>query len=150
MSNKIIAKNRKAFHDYHIIHKYESGIVLLGSEVKSIRESRISIKESYIRFIKNELFAVGMNISEYSNQGYTSHDPQRVKKLLLNKKELREIKGYIDLKGYTIVPTSVYLKNGKIKVEFGVAKGKKLWDKRRDKMDKDIKRDIARQMKGKV
>ena len=124
--------------------------MLLGSEVKSIRESRISIKESYIRFIKNELFAVGMNISEYSNQGYTSHDPQRVKKLLLNKKELREIKGYIDLKGYTIVPTSVYLKNGKIKVEFGVAKGKKLWDKRRDKMDKDIKRDIARQMKGKV
>ena len=150
MSNKIIAKNRKAYHDYHIVHKYESGIVLLGSEVKSIRESRISIKESYIRFIKNELFAVGMNISEYSNQGYTSHDPQRVKKLLLNKKELREIKGYIDLKGYTIVPTSVYLKNGKIKVEFGVAKGKKLWDKRRDKMDKDIKRDIARQMKGKV
>ena len=150
MSNKIIAKNRKAFHDYHIVHKYESGIVLLGSEVKSIRESRISIKESYIRFIKNELFAVGMNISEYSNQGYTSHDPQRVKKLLLNKKELREIKAYIDLKGYTIVPTSVYLKNGKIKVEFGVAKGKKLWDKRRDKMDKDIKRDIARQMKGKV
>ena len=150
MSNKIIAKNRKAYHDYHIVHKYESGIVLLGSEVKSIRESRISIKESYIRFIKNELFAVGMNISEYSNQGYISHDPQRVKKLLLNKKELREIKDYIDLKGYTIVPTSVYLKNGKIKVEFGVAKGKKLWDKRRDKMDKDIKRDIARQMKGKV
>tara|TARA_B100000902_G_C26970609_1_gene745154 strand:+ start:90 stop:542 length:453 start_codon:yes stop_codon:yes gene_type:complete len=150
MSNKIIAKNRKAYHDYHIVHKYESGIVLLGSEVKSIRESRISIKESYIRFIKNELFAVGMNISEYSNQGYISHDPQRVKKLLLNKKELREIKDYIDLKGYTIVPTSVYLKNGKIKVEFGIAKGKKLWDKRRDKMDKDIKRDIARQMKGKV
>ncbi len=150
MSNKIIAKNRKAYHNYHIVHKYESGIVLLGSEVKSIRESRISIKESYIRFIKNELFAVGMNISEYSNQGYISHDPQRVKKLLLNKKELREIKDYIDLKGYTIVPTSVYLKNGKIKVEFGVAKGKKLWDKRRDKMDKDIKRDIARQMKGKV
>ena len=150
MSNKIIAKNRKAYHNYHIVHKYESGIVLLGSEVKLIRESRISIKESYIRFIKNELFAVGMNISEYSNQGYISHDPQRVKKLLLNKKELREIKDYIDLKGYTIVPTSVYLKNGKIKVEFGVAKGKKLWDKRRDKMDKDIKRDIARQMKGKV
>tara|TARA_Y100000996_G_C22495979_1_gene632318 strand:+ start:713 stop:1165 length:453 start_codon:yes stop_codon:yes gene_type:complete len=150
MSNKIIAKNRKAYHNYHIVHKYESGIVLLGSEVKSIRESRISIKESYIRFIKNELFAVGMNISEYSNQGYISHDPQRVKKLLLNKKELREIKDYIDLKGYTIVPTSVYLKNGKIKVEFGVAKGKKLWDKRRDKMEKDIKRDIARQMKGKV
>ena len=150
MSNKIIAKNRKAYHNYHIVHKYESGIVLLGSEVKSIRESRISIKESYIRFIKNELFAVGMNISEYSNQGYISHDPQRVKKLLLNKKELREIKDYIDLKGYTIVPTSVYLKNGKIKVEFGVAKGKKLWDKRKDKMDKDVKRDIERKLKGRI
>ena len=150
MGHKIIATNRKAYHNYDILQKYESGIVLLGSEVKSIRESKISIKESYIRFIKNELYAVGMNIAEYSNQGYTTHDPQRVKKLLLNQKELKEIKEYVDQKGHTLIPTSVYLKNGKIKVEFGIAKGKKLWDKRKDKMDKDIKRDIDRQLKGRA
>ena len=91
MGHKIIATNRKAYHNYHILQKYESGIVLLGSEVKSVRESKISIKESYIRFIKDELYAIGMNISEYSNQGYSTHDPQRVKKLLLNRKELKEI-----------------------------------------------------------
>tara|TARA_B100000900_G_C20508736_1_gene687039 strand:+ start:570 stop:1022 length:453 start_codon:yes stop_codon:yes gene_type:complete len=148
MQKKVIATNRKAYFNYHILEKFESGIVLKGSEVKSIREGKISIKESYIRFIKNELFAVGMNISEYSNQGYSLHDPQRVKKLLLNKKELIEIKQYIDQKGHTIVPITVYLKNGRVKIEFGIAKGKKLWDKRKDKMDKDIKRNIDRKLKG--
>ena len=150
MANKIIATNRKAYHNYHILKKYESGIVLQGSEVKSIRQGGISIKESYIRFIKNELFAIGMNVSEYSHQGYSTHDPQRVKKLLLNKKEIMDVKDSIDQKGLTIVPTSVYLKNGRIKVEFGIAKGKKLWDKRKDKMDKDIKRDIDRKLKGRI
>ena len=91
-----------------------------------------------------------MNVSEYSHQGYSSHDPQRVKKLLLNKKEIIDVKDSIDQKGLTIVPTSVYLKNGRIKVEFGIAKGKKLWDKRKDKMDKDVKRDIERKLKGKI
>ena len=148
MQKKVIATNRKAYFNYHILEKFESGIVLKGSEVKSIREGKISIKESYIRFIKNELFAVGMNISEYSNQGYSLHNPQRVKKLLLNKKELIEIKQYIDQKGHTIVPITVYLKNGRVKIEFGIAKGKKLWDKRKDKMDKDIKRNIDRKLKG--
>lgn len=148
MQKKVIATNRKAYFNYHILEKFESGIVLKGSEVKSIREGKISIKESYIRFIKNELYAVGMNISEYSNQGYSIHDPQRVKKLLLNKKELIEIKQYIDQKGHTIVPITVYLKNGRVKIEFGIAKGKKLWDKRKDKMDKDIKRNIDRKLKG--
>ena len=150
MANKIIATNRKAYHNYHLLKKYESGIVLLGSEVKSIREGNISIKESYIRFIKDELYAIGMNIAEYANHGYSTHDPQRVKKLLLNKREIKDIKEYVNQKGHTIVPTSVYLKNGKIKVEFGIAKGKKLWDKRKDKMDKDIKRDIDRQLKSRA
>ena len=95
MSNKIIATNRKAHFNYSILKKYESGIVLQGSEVKSIREGGASIKESYIRLIKGELFAVGMNIAEYSNQGYSDHDPQRLKKLLLNKKEIDDIKGYL-------------------------------------------------------
>ncbi len=150
MANKVIATNRKAYHNYHILKKYESGIVLLGSEVKSARQGGLSIKEAYIRFIKNEIFAIGMNIAEYSHQGYTPHDPQRVKKLLLNKKEMIDVRESIDQKGHTIVPTSVYLKNGKIKVEFGIAKGKKLWDKRKDKMDKDIKRDIDRKLKGRI
>ena len=150
MANKIIATNRKAYHNYHILQKYESGIVLLGSEVKSIREGKINIKESYVRFIKDEIYAVSMNIAEYSHKGYNTHDPQRIKKLLLNKKELKEIKEYVNQKGHTLIPTSVYLKNGKIKVEFGIAKGKKLWDKRKDEMDKDIKRDIDRELKGRV
>ena len=148
MSNKIIATNREAHFNYNILKKYESGIVLEGSEVKSIREGGVSIKESYIRFIKNELFAIGMNIAEYSNKGYSTHDPQRVKKLLLNKKEIKDIKEYVDQKGHTLIPTSIYLKNRKIKVEFGIAKGKKMWDKRKDKMDKDVKRDIERKLKG--
>ena len=148
MSNKIIATNRKAHFNYSILKKYESGIVLEGSEVKSIREGGISIKESYIRFIKNELFAIGMNIAEYSNKGYSTHDPQRLKKLLLNKKEIKDNKEYVDQKGHTLIPISVYLKNGKIKVEFGIAKGKKIWDKRQDKMDREIKRDIDRKLKG--
>ena len=148
MQKKVIATNKKAFFNYHIIERYESGVVLKGSEVKSIKEGKISIKESYIRFIKSELYAVGMNIAEYSNQGYSAHDPQRVKKLLLNKKELIEIKQYTDLKGHTIVPITIYLKKGIVKIEFGIAKGKKLWDKRKDKMDKDIKRDIDRKLKG--
>ncbi|MAV64996.1 MAG: SsrA-binding protein [Candidatus Marinimicrobia bacterium] len=147
MNLKIISKNRKAYFNYHILKKFESGVVLLGSEVKAIREGKINIKESYIRFIKNELFAIGMNISEYSNSGYTSHDPQRVKKLLLNGKELEEIQVLTQQKGNTIVPISVYFKRGKVKVEFGVAKGKKLWDKRKDKQDMDVKRDIDRKLK---
>ena len=150
MPNKIIVTNRKAHFNYSILKKYESGIVLQGSEVKSIREGGASIKESYVRLIKGELFAVGMNIAEYSNQGYSNHDPQRLKKLLLNKKEINDIKEYVDQKGHTLIPISVYLKNGKIKVQFGVAKGKKLWDKRKDKMDKDVKRDIDRKLKGKI
>ena len=148
MQKKVIATNKKAFFNYHILERYESGVVLKGSEVKSIKEGKISIKESYIRFIKSELYAVGMSIAEYSNQGYSVHDPQRVKKLLLNKKELIEIKQYTDLKGHTIVPITIYLKKGIVKIEFGIAKGKKLWDKRKDKMDKDIKRDIDRKLKG--
>tara|TARA_Y100000590_G_C14941593_1_gene721464 strand:+ start:47 stop:499 length:453 start_codon:yes stop_codon:yes gene_type:complete len=150
MTLKIISKNRKAYFNYHILKKFESGIVLLGSEVKAIREGKINIKESYIRFIKNELFAIGMNISEYSNHGYSTHSPQREKKLLLNRKELKEIEVLTQQKGNTIVPISVYFKKGKVKVEFGIAKGKKLWDKRKDKQDKDVKRDIDRRLKGKV
>ena len=142
-----IATNRKARHEYHILDKYEAGVVLKGSEVKSIRDGKVSIKESYIRFIKNELYIVGMHIAEYENRGYEDVQHIRDRKLLLHKRELSKLNSKIDEKGVTMVPLSIYLKKNLIKIEFGIAKGKKLWDKRKDKMDKDVKRSIDRKMK---
>ena len=142
-----IATNRKAWHEYHILEKYEAGIALKGSEVKSIREGKVSIKESYVRFFDNEVFIIGMHIADYSNKGYDDTENVRDRKLLLHKKELNKLKSKVDEKGVTMVPLSIYLKKNLIKVEFGLAKGKKLWDKRKDKMDKDIKRNIDRKLK---
>jgi len=147
VGNKLIATNRKAWHEYHILEKYESGIVLHGSEVKAIREGKANIKEAYVRFLKNELFAIGMHIGKYSNEGYSTHTPIRNRKLLLHKKELEKIRKLVDEKGKTLIPLSIYLKNGRIKIEFGLAQGKKMFDKRKSKMDKDIKRQVDRAMK---
>ena len=142
-----IATNRKAFHEYHILDKYEAGVALKGSEVKSIREGNVSIKEAYVRFFGKELFIIGMHIAEYKNRGYDDVENARDRKLLLHKKELSKLKSQIDEKGVTMVPISIYLKKNLIKIQFGLAKGKKLWDKRKTKMDKDIKRNIDRKMK---
>ena len=142
-----IATNCKARHEYHILEKYEAGIALKGTEVKSIREGKVSIKESYVRFFNNEIFIVGMHISDYSNRGYAEVENVRDRKLLLHRRELNKLKSKIDEKGVTMVPLSIYLKKNLIKIEFGLAKGKKLWDKRKDKMDKDIKRSIDRKLK---
>jgi SsrA-binding protein len=142
-----IATNRKARHEYHILDKYEAGVSLKGSEVKSIRDGKVSIKEAYVRFISNELYIVGMHIAEYENRGYEDIQNLRDRKLLLHKRELSKLKSKVDEKGVTMVPLSIYLKKNLIKIEFGLAKGKKLWDKRKDKMDKDIKRSIDRKMK---
>ena len=147
MSNKVIATNRKAWHEYHILEKYEGGMVLYGSEVKAIREGKANIKEAYVRFIDNELFAVGMHIGKYSNEGYSTHSPIRDRKLLLHKKELLKIRKMVDEKGKTLIPLSLYLKGGRVKVEFGLAQGKKIWDKRKTKMEKDVKRQVDRAMK---
>ena len=147
MSSKVIATNRKAWHEYHILEKYEGGMVLYGSEVKAIREGKANIKEAYVRFINNELFAVGMHIGKYSNEGYSTHSPVRDRKLLLHKKELLKIRKMGDEKGKTLIPLSLYLKGGRVKVEFGLAQGKKLWDKRKTKMEKDVKRQVDRAMK---
>ena len=147
MSSKIIATNRKAWHEYHILEKYEGGMVLYGSEVKAIREGKANIKEAYVRFIDNELFAVGMHIGKYSNEGYSTHSPIRDRKLLLHKKELLKIRKMVDEKGKTLIPLSLYLKGGRVKVEFGLAQGKKIWDKRKTKMEKDVKRQVDRAMK---
>ena len=142
-----IATNRKARHEYHILDKYEAGVALKGSEVKSIRDGKVSIKEAYVRFISNELYIVGMHIAEYENRGYENIQNLRDRKLLLHRRELSKLKSKVDEKGVTMVPLSIYLKKNLIKIEFGLAKGKKLWDKRKTKMDKDIKRNIDRKMK---
>ena len=147
MSIKVIATNRKAWHEYHILEKYEGGMVLYGSEVKAIREGKANIKEAYVRFIDNELFAVGMHIGKYSNEGYSTHSPIRDRKLLLHKKELQKIRKMVDEKGKTLIPLSLYLKGGRVKVEFGLTQGKKIWDKRKTKMEKDVKRQVDRAIK---
>ena len=147
MNKKNIAVNRKAYYEYDILDKYEAGIVLKGSEVKSIRENKVNIKEAYIRIRKKEVFIIGMNIAEYSHSGYSSHNPDREKKLLLNKKEIDKIKVLTDEKGKTLIPLRLYFKSGKIKIEFAVAKGRKLWDKRNYKKNQDIKKEIERSLK---
>ena len=147
MSSKVIATNRKAWHEYHILEKYEGGMVLYGSEVKAIREGKANIKEAYVRFIDNELFTVGMHIGKYSNEGYSTHSPVRDRKLLLHKRELSKIRKLVEEKGKTLIPLSLYLKHGRVKMEFGLAQGKKIWDKRKTKMEKDVKRQVDRAMK---
>ena len=147
MSVKVIVTNRKAWHEYHILDKYEGGIVLHGSEVKAIREGKANIKEAYVRFIGNELFVIGMHIGKYSNEGYSTHTSVRDRKLLLHKKELLNLRKMVDEKGKTLIPLSMYLKGGRVKVEFGLAQGKKMWDKRKTKMEKDVKRQVDRAMK---
>ena len=147
MSIKVIATNRKARHEYHIIEKYEGGIVLHGSEVKAIREGKANIKEAYVRFSGKELFVIGMHIGKYSNEGYSTHTPVRDRKLLLHKRELKKMRKMVDEKGKTLIPLSIYFKGGNVKVEFGLAQGKKLWDKRKAKMEKDVNRQVDRALK---
>ena len=147
MSVKVIATNRKAWHEYHILDKYEGGVVLYGSEVKAIREGKANIKEAYVRFIVNELFVIGMHIGKYSNEGYSSHTPVRDRKLLLHRQELSKLRKMVDEKGKTLIPLSIYFKIGNVKIEFGLAQGKKMYDKRKAKMDKDVDRQVDRAMK---
>ena len=147
MSIKVIVTNRKAWHEYNIFDKYEGGIVLYGSEVKAIREGKANIKEAYVRFIENELYVIGMHIGKYSNEGYSTHSPVRDRKLLLHRKELNKMRRMVDEKGKTLIPLSLYLKGGNIKVEFGLAQGKKMWDKRKAKMEKDVNRQMDRALK---
>ena len=143
----IVATNRKANHNYKIIEKYEAGMVLSGSEVKSIRNNKVSIKEAYVRIFNNELFIIGMNISIYENSGYSGHDPTSDRKLLVHKREILKMKRFVEEKGRTLVPLKVYFKRGKAKLEFGLGQGKKLWDKRQDIKDKQLARRIDRNIK---
>ena len=144
---KLIANNKKAFHDYFIEEKYEAGISLAGTEVKSLRQGKCSIKESFIRIEKGEVFIYGMHISPYEKGNIFNKDPLRVKKLLLHKYEINKMAGKIAEKGYTLVPLQVYFRGSLVEVEIGLAKGKKLYDKRQDIAKKDQKREAEKEFK---
>ncbi|MCH5267796.1 MAG: SsrA-binding protein SmpB [Lachnospiraceae bacterium] len=146
-AKKLIANNKKAFHDYFIEEKYEAGISLAGTEVKSLRMGKCSIKESFIRIDKDEVYVYNMHISPYEKGNIFNKDPLRVRKLLLHRHEIRKIQGQVAQKGYTIVPLSVYFKGSLVKVEIGLAKGKKLYDKRQDIAKKDQRREAERKFK---
>jgi SsrA-binding protein len=125
-----IAENRKAFHDYHLVETFEAGIVLLGTEVKAIREGRVNLRDSYARVEAGEVFLYNVNISPYSHRGYAAHEPLRKRKLLLHRDEIRKLTGKTVAKGMTLVPVRLYYKNGRVKVAVSLAKGKKDYDKR--------------------
>ena len=144
---KLIANNKKAYHDYFILEKYEAGIVLHGTEVKSLRMGKCSIKEAFIRVENEEVFIYGMHISPYEKGNIFNKDPLRVRKLLLHKYEIRKLLGKTKEKGMTLVPLKVYLKDSLVKVEIGLAKGKKLYDKRQDIAKKDQQREAQRDFK---
>ena len=144
---KLVANNKKAYHDYFIEEKYETGVALHGTEVKSLRMGKCSIKEAFIRIEQGEVFVYGMHISPYEKGNIFNKDPMRVKKLLMHKQEIRKLTGQIAEKGYTLVPLQVYFKNGKAKVEIGLAKGKKLYDKRADIAKKDQRREAEKEFK---
>ena len=125
-----IAENRKAYHDFHILDTYEAGIVLLGTEVKAIREGRVNLRDSFARLENGEVFLYNVNISPYSHRGYAHHEPLRRRKLLLHREEIRKLTGKTVAKGMTLVPVRMYLKDGRVKVAVSLAKGKKEYDKR--------------------
>ena len=146
-SIKLIANNKKAYHDYFIEDKYEAGVALHGTEVKSIRMGKCSIKESFIRIERGEVLVYGMHISPYEKGNIFNKDPLRPKKLLLHREEINKMEGKISEKGFTLVPLQVYLKGSLVKVEIGIAKGKKLYDKRQDIAKKDMRREAEREFK---
>jgi len=149
-TRKNLATNRKAFHEYHILEKYEAGIVLKGTEVKSAREGKINLKDGYGSIKNGELFLFNMHISEYHHGTAFNHDPTRTRKLLLHRKEIDKLTGKVNERGLTLVPLKVYLKRGHIKVEIALVKGKKLYDKRKDITQRDMDREMKREMKHKT
>lgn len=146
-SVKIIATNKKAYHEYFVLEKFEAGIELVGTEVKSIRAGRINLKESWCMIKNGEIFVNGMHISPYEQGNIFNKDPFRVRKLLMHRKEIDRLFGKIKQDGLTLIPTSVYFKNSKVKVEIGLCKGKNLHDKRETLAKKQAKRDIDRALK---
>ncbi len=141
---KVIAQNRKARHDYFIEDTYEAGIVLTGTEVKSIRQGKVNLKDSYAAVKQGEVFVHNMHVSPYEKGNIYNQDPVRDRKLLLNRREINKLIGYVQQRGYSLIPLQVYLTRGLVKVQLAVAKGKKLYDKRADMAARDAKRDMER------
>lgn len=144
---KLLANNKKAYYEYFIEDKYEAGIALAGTEVKSLRSGKCSIKESFIKIENSEMFIYGMHISPYEKGNIFNKDPLRVRKLLLHKYQINKIGGQLAQKGYTLVPLQVYFKGHLVKLEIGLARGKKLYDKRQDIAKKDMRRETEREFK---
>ncbi len=146
-SLKTIAQNKKARHDYFIEETYEAGIELFGTEVKSIRQGRVNLKDSWCSIDKGEIFVNGMHISPYEQGNIFNRDPMRVRKLLMHKKEITRLYGIVKQTGYSLIPISLYFKDSRVKVQVGFCKGKKLYDKREDMAKRAAKRDMERAMK---
>ena len=146
-SIKLVANNKKAYHDYFIDEKYEAGIELFGTEVKSIRMGKCSVKEAFVKIDRGEVYVCGMHISPYEKGNIFNKDPLRVRRLLLHKYEIMKLNGKITEKGYTLVPLQVYFKGSLVKVEVGLARGKKLYDKRADIAKKDQRRELEKEFK---
>ena len=146
-TQKLIANNKKAYHDFFIDETYEAGIALHGTEVKSMRMGKCSIKESFIRIENNEVYVYGMHVSPYEKGNIFNKDPLRPKKLLMHRAEINKLQGKIKEKGFTLVPLQVYFNHGKVKVEIGLARGKKLYDKRADIAKKDQRREAEKEFK---
>ncbi|MFB0517552.1 MAG: SsrA-binding protein SmpB [Candidatus Neomarinimicrobiota bacterium] len=144
MEKRVIATNRKARHQYHILETYEAGLALLGTEVKALREARVNLSDGYARFRDRELYLVNVHIGAYSHAGYEGHDNLRERKLLLSRRELGRLHKAAEIKGQTLIPLSIYFREGWAKVELAVCRGKQLHDKRRDIAERDMKRQIER------
>ncbi|GAB6072489.1 SsrA-binding protein SmpB [Venenivibrio stagnispumantis] len=150
MAVKVVATNKSAFHNYNILEKYEAGIVLTGSEVKSLREGNCNLKDSFVRIEGGEAYLYNCYIGPYKPAAKLGHDPTRPRKLLLHKREILKLMGKVQEKGLTIIPTQIYFKNGKAKVEIALAKGKVKYEKREAIKEKDLKREMAKDFKGKL
>jgi SsrA-binding protein len=146
-ADKEILNNRQAYHEYHILDKFEAGAVLVGTEVKSIMAGRIQLKDSYVTIKDDEVWLMNAHISPYSHGNKQNHEPLRTRKLLLHRKEIEKLEKETVVKGMTLVVTSIYWKNGRIKFEIGVAKGKKLYDKRESEMQKTVDKETRQQLK---
>ncbi len=146
-NNKIVATNRKAYHDYHVGETYEAGIALTGTEIKSVRQGMVSLRDSFARVENGEVFLYNMNVSAYEAGNRFNHEPRRTRKLLLHKSEIRKLATKTQEKGFTLIPLKVYLKGGRAKVELTLAKGKRLYDKREDIKKRDVMRQVDRVIK---
>lgn len=147
---RLLAKNRRAFYDYTIEDKLECGIVLQGTEVKSLRGGKFSFSDSYARIRDEELWLIGLHIAEYSHGNIHNHEPLRDRKLLIHRQELKRLKRKVDERGFTLIPLTIYLKRGRIKVEVGLCRGKKSYDKRESIKERDQKREADREIRGRM